>query len=278
MWDELWNEVRARHSSLPPQVREVTVEADFAELPPAARACMKFFDVGVSTPKDWSFCLGWKGRFRLGPDKPWMTVEAVQFDARAPVARFFHMKARMMGVLPVLARDTYVDGKGRMLARVAGLFTVADGKGPAFDTGELVTWLNDAVFFAPTMLLGPSTRWAHVDDSTFDLALTDRGRTVTARVSVDAQGAPVNFETSDRYLNDPSTPQHALVRGRWSTPIDSWRRVGRRVFPARGKAVWRLPAGDFPYVELESIAETVAFDPVPFVGAHTSGGSPSAAP
>ena len=70
MWDELWNEVRARHSSLPPQVREVTVEADFAELPPAARACMKFFDVGVSTPKDWSFCLGWNTRFRGSVGRP----------------------------------------------------------------------------------------------------------------------------------------------------------------------------------------------------------------
>ena len=47
-------------------------------------------------------------------------------------------------------RDAYVHGHGRMHGKLAGLVTVADAAGPENDVSELVTYLNDAVFFAPS--------------------------------------------------------------------------------------------------------------------------------
>ncbi len=80
--------------------------------------------------------------------------------------------------LPVLGRDTYADGRGRMLIRLLDLITVGDGTGEAFDIGELVTYLNDGIMMAPSMLLVPEVRWSEVDAGSFDVALTDHGRTV----------------------------------------------------------------------------------------------------
>jgi hypothetical protein len=261
MWTKLWKECAYR---LPNAASlDVTTEAELTALPPAARTYMDFHGVLAGAPKRWSFCLGWTGRFRMAPDRPWMRIEAVHYDTRLPVARIFHMKWRLNGIVPVLARDTYVDGRGHMLAKLAGLVTVADGRGPEFDAGELVTWLNDAVLFAPSMLLGPSTRYSHVDARTFDVAFTDCARTVTARVSIDDRGAPVDFETTDRYLNDPGDPRHPLVSRRWSTPIEAWRRIGHQPMPTRGKATWHLPDGDFTYAEFEPVLGTLAFDVPP---------------
>jgi len=266
MWTRLRKEISARHVPEHAPPRELVTEAELDGLPPAARSWMSFFRVTPGTPKRWSFRLAWTGRFRTAPNRTWMQIHAVQYDRRLPVARIFHMKALMGHLLPVLARDTYVDGHGRMLAKVAGLVTVADGRGKEFDEGELVTWLNDAVLFAPTMLLGPDTGWWHVDARAFDVAVSDRGCTVRARVFVDEHGAPVDFETTDRYVDDPADPKHLLVRAPWSTPIEGWRWIDRHPFPVHGRAVWHLDRGDFTYAELEPVVASLAFDVPPSTG------------
>jgi hypothetical protein len=241
----------------------LTTDAELEALPSAARALMTFYGVVPGQPKHWSFHLGWRGRFRMAPDLPWMPVEAIQYNTRRPVARFFHMRAWMKHVFPVLARDTYVQGRGRMLGKVADLVTVVDGSGPEFDEGDLVTWLNDCVLLAPSMLLGPYTRCRHVDMTTFDVSFCDYERTVTARVFVDDRGAPMTFETTNRFLNDPNDPKHPLIRCRWTTPIESWQSIEGRTFPHRARATWHLPSGDYTYIELELLASAVAFDVLP---------------
>ena len=100
------------------------------------------------------------------------------------------MRLRVGHLVPMVGHDTYVRGHGRMLGKVFGLITVADGSGEEFDSGELSTYLNDAVLLAPSMLLGPQTTWTGVDDSTFTVALRDAGREVSAQVSLDPRGAP----------------------------------------------------------------------------------------
>jgi hypothetical protein len=263
MWTKLWNEIASRHLFVGAPANELVSEEELADLPSAARTYMSFYGVVSSQPKHWSFCTQWRGRFRLAPDRRWMPIDAVQYDMRSPVVRVFHMKARMNHVLPILARDTYIDGRGHMLGKIADLVTVVNGSGPEFDQGELVTWLNDCVLFAPTMLLGPSTRWSHVDAKSFDVAFSDHARTVRARVLLNERGAPIDFETTDRFLNDPDDPRHPLVRGRWSTPLDSWLRTPAWPFPTRGRAVWHLASGDFPYAEFELLPASLAFDAAP---------------
>jgi hypothetical protein len=262
MWKRLWREIAsARLVPGSPPVELIT-EAELAALPSAARRMMEFRDLRAGVPKTWSLQVGWRGHFRLGPDRPWLKVEAVQFNTRQPIARVFHMRARMKS-LPALARHTYLSGRGRMDVKVCNLVPVADGKGPEFDRGELITWVNDCVLFAPSMLLGTATAWSHVDPRTFDMTFTDQGRSVSARVFVDEAGAPMDFQTTDRFVQDPYDPKHPLVRGRWTTPIDGWRHSHGRPLLVRGRGMWHLPAGEFVYAELEPDPTTVGFDVFP---------------
>ncbi len=73
---------------------------------------------------------------------------------------------------------------------------------------------------APTVLLVPEVRWARVGESSFEVALTNRGRTVTARVFVDQRGVPTDFSTTDRFAADPKDPKK-LLRARW-TDAGGW--------------------------------------------------------
>lgn len=242
-WSTLAREVSALQFD---ERGENVTESELSALPQTVRRFMQFHRVTAGTPRVATLRMRWTGEFRLGRGA-WMPIEAVQLDARSPVARVFHMRARMAHVLPILARDTYVDGHGRMRAKLAGIVTVVDATGPELDCSELVTWLNDAVLFAPTMLTSDRTRFDAVDDRAFDVTFTDAGRTVRARVFVDERGAPVDFETTDRFLEDPDDPKHPTIRARWRTPVRSWVRVGDRTFPHRAEATWMLAGGELTY-------------------------------
>jgi hypothetical protein len=136
---------------------------------------------------------------------------------------------------------------------------VADGSGPEFDLGELVTWLDDAVLLAPGMLLVPAVTWRHVDDDSFDVRLTDHGTTVTARVSVDEYGRVRDFSTSDRFCALPT----GLVRARWTTPVQGWTTSRDRPVPEGGPAIWHLPEGPYEYARARVDARSLEWNVPP---------------
>ena len=239
---------------------ETPVGADELQaLPGPAQRYMRFMNV-VGRPRAWSFRSGFSGRFRPGVDKSWGDCEAWQYNRRAPIARYFRIRMKYLGPLPVVARDTYDEGEGRLEVRLLDFVTVADATGEPFDIGELVTWLNDAVLMAPSMLLGPEVSFEPVDDNAFDLALTDAGHVVRARVFVDGRGAPVDFSTTDRFY----APGHQEpVRTRWTTPVDGWILRGEQPTVSRAQAVWHFPDGPFPYADFVPIPGELVFNVAP---------------
>lgn len=239
----------------PPRVHE----EQLLPLPEPARRFMRFMGV-VGRPKDFTLRIGWTGMFRLHPDKPAVACEAWQYNTGGEIGRVFVMKLRMGGVFPVVGRDLYVHRHGRMLIRPLDLFTVQDAQGPELDQGELVTWLNDAVLFAPSMLLTPAITWGEVDDRSFDLTVHDGDLTAKARVFVDERGAPIDFSTTDRFLEDPYDPQRRRVRCRWTTPVDGFTEVASRPTLTAGRAIWHLPQGPYSYAELRVLPKSVAFN------------------
>ena len=239
----------------------VVTDAELARLPEPAQRYLRFMGA-VGRPRDWSFRLEFAGRFRLKPGQAWMACRTWQYNSRPAIARIFQIRIRMAGVIPVVGRDTYVDGRGRMQVRLLDVLTVVDGRGPEYDLGELVTYLNDGVLIAPSMLLVPAVTWQSVDADCFDIALTDHGRTVTARVTVDNKGAPTDFSTTDRFCVDPDDPKRS-TRTRWTTPVTGWQTVDRRQVPVQGRATWHLPKEDFTYADFRLIPEAVAFNVEP---------------
>jgi hypothetical protein len=251
---ELDEDVASSISAAARPVNPVVGEADIAQLPGAARRYLRFMEV-VGRPRDLWFRAHLRGRFRMRPGQKFMPCECRQYNSGTEIARLFHMRIDFAGIVPMVGRDSYVRGHGRMHGKLLGLVTVADAHGPETDMSELTTYLNDAVMMAPSMLLRPEVGWSEVDDDTFDVALTDAGLTVTARVSLDERGAPRDFSTTDRYAELPGGP----VRAEWTTPIDGWTHAGGRAVPTRGSAVWHLPDGPLTYAEFTFGADAIEY-------------------
>jgi hypothetical protein len=192
-----------------------------------------------------------------------MTAEAWQYDSAIAVARVFVLRVRLAGVLLMTGKDLYVRGHGRMLGKLLGLVTVADGKGDEFDISELTTYLDDdAVFVVLSFLLRPGVSWAEVDAERFDVTLQDAGRSVSGRVLIDERGAPVDFATTDRFADLPKG-----LRAEWRTPVSEWVTINGRPVPGPGRCVWNLAEGEFSYLEGRFDPASVAFN-VPPTGAE----------
>jgi hypothetical protein len=252
--------LRRRTAGLPsgPDGTAPVTDADLAALPGPAQRYLRFTGA-VGRPRDRSLRARWTGSFRLRPGAGWAPFVAQQYNTAPVPGRVYAMRLTLAGVLPMDGVDTYLDGAGRMRGTLLGLVRVADGSGPEFDTSELVTWLNDAVLLAHTMLLEPAVTWTAVDDTAFDVALTDAGRTVTARVTVDDRGRVQDFGTEDRYAALPGGP----TRARWTTPVDGWTTSGERPLPDGGRALWHLPEGPYEYGRARVDPRAVAWNSAP---------------
>jgi hypothetical protein len=251
-------EVGAARLPTEPADGEPVSEDDLEDLPEATQRYLRFMGV-VGRPRDWSFQARFVGRFRLRERLGWMPAEAWQYNSGLEVARIFVMRLRFLGIIGLIGRDTYVDGQGQMLGRLFDLVTIAEGRGEELNIGELTTYLNDAILIAPSMLLNPATIWHEVDDHSFDVTLSDAGRSVTGRVFVDERGAPFDFSTTDRFADLPE----GFTRAEWRTPVDSWVEIGGRQLPGRFGAVWTLPQGQFPYAEGRLAPGSVSFNVPP---------------
>lgn len=239
----------------------IVTESDLAGLPEPAGRYFHFMGV-LGRPRASFFRAHLTGRFRLREGQSFMPAEVWQHNTASPVARIFWMRVTMGGVLPMVARDSYIDGRGHMRGKLLDLVVVADGTGEAFDVGELTTWLNDAVLMAPSMLLAVGAEFTKADGASFIVSVADAGRTVCARVVVRDDGAPVDFHTDDRFMDRPGGP----VRTPWSTPIAGWQQVDGRALPTRGSAVWHQGEGDLVYATLEFEPGSVELNPLPRPG------------
>ena len=258
LFDRLGRETRAARLPAGPGDETPVTEADLAGLPSPARRYLRFMGV-VGRPRDWSFRTRFTGRFRMRPGMGWLPAEAWQYNSAIAVSRVFVMRVRLARVLPMTGRDVYTGGHGHMLGKLLGLIPVASGTGEEFDISELTTYLNDAVMIAPSFLLRPEVTWARVNAESFDVTLSDAGRSVTGRVFLDGQGAPVDFATTDRFAALPGS----LRRAEWRTPVPEWTKIGGRPVPGRFSAVWHLTEGDFSYIEGRLDLARMAFNVPP---------------
>jgi hypothetical protein len=75
---------------------------------------------------------------------------------------------------------------------------------------------------------------------------TDYGKSVTARFIVDEQGRLTNF-IAKRYRGNNG----AYTLETWETPMTEYGMLAGLNLPIRGGALWKLPAGDEPYIDVK---------------------------
>jgi hypothetical protein len=82
--------------------------------------------------------------------------------------------------LPAHVEDSYIAGHGRLIAKVLGLFTVADSQGEGeIARGEFMRYFAESPWYPTALLPSQGVRWEAVDDASASATLVDGPITLT---------------------------------------------------------------------------------------------------
>lgn len=217
-------------------------DAMLASLPLPAQRYFRYAGVvGQQIPR--VIRLAQRGRIRSSAAANWMSFEAVETYSTDLPAFVWRASFPLPLVPTVMGRDEYLGGKGSILIKALSLVPIAEEHGDEMHAAGLMRYLNETMWF-PAALLGANVTIAPRDDNSFQVTLIDRGLTAQAVLYVDGAGRLTNFR-AERY---------ELGSGRmqiWETPISAYGSLNGLQLPTGGVAVWKLPAGDLDYIELE---------------------------
>jgi hypothetical protein len=185
--------------------------ADLAALPaPVARYFA--FALPEWQPRIATARIRSEGEWRLGSDASWSSFDAEQHFTVAPPGFLSDAALRMMPLIPVRVRDSYIAGRGQMLGRLGGVATVvSEGGTPDMAESVLARWLGEAAWFPTAFLPGEGLTREPVDDSTARATLTDGA----VRVGGDLHFAPTGETTGMTAM------RYGDVGGRCASP---WQR------------------------------------------------------
>jgi hypothetical protein len=227
----------------------VVTEAMLQDLPAPIQRYLRHAGV-VGKPIVRTVRLQQEGKFRTGVDQPWMRIRANEYYTVDKPGFIWDATFYQNGLPLLRVRDSYRDGRGHILGKVGGLFTMLEDKGEGVDQGTLMRYLQEMTWF-PSAFLRDNITFAPIDDESAQVTLTDQGRQVTGTMYIDAEGNFVNF-VGQRYRNIEDG------YGTWTTPIDTYGDYAGLQLPASGRGVWRLPEGDLEYIDVA--ATKIEFD------------------
>lgn len=238
----------------PEQEQAVITEEMLEELPPPVQRYLRYSSI-VGRPRVHAVRLRQTGRFRQTPDAFWMAFRAEQYYTVHPPGFIWTVNFPVLGLPFLSGRDRYQDGAGNMQIKVGSVFTVADESGKDMDQGTMMRYLNEIMWF-PTAYLSDGIHFSPIDAHSAHVTFTDRGRSAGATLHFDDEGKLTNFVARRYYSGTQSYQQ-------WETPIMEYGEYGGLRLPRRGQGVWKLPEGDYAYIDL--VIDEIEYDrPEPY--------------
>lgn len=148
--------------------------------------------------------------------------------------------------LPAHVEDSYIAGHGRLIAKMFGLFTVADSQGEGeIARGEFMRYFAESPWYPTALLPSQGVRWQPVDDASAHATIVDGPITLTllfrfndagliASVRAEARGAGVGKDG-------------VMVMLPWDCALSNYQAQGGMMIPMTGEAAWVRPEGRKAY-------------------------------
>lgn len=194
------------------------------------------------------------GEMRTAIDGNWMPVSAEQwFNAERPGFVWLAEVSAAPG-FHIAGRDTFVNGKGRMLIKGMSVYPMADSTGPEIDQGAMVRFLAE-ILWMPSAALRDYIQWSATDAAGATATMTDGETAVSAVFVFDTNGDPANV-TAQRYF----AREGGATLETWHITIDpeSYRSIQGIRVPCNATVSWKLPLGDFEWYRVT--VDHVAFN------------------
>lgn len=228
----------------------VTAESINA-LPQIVQRWMRRADVvGKTTPN--KLIVHQRGTLRTAPESRWLPFEATEYFTANPPGFVWIATIHAASFMKIGGRDTYRNGHGNMVIKPLYLFNAADAKGKEIDQGTLVRFLAEMAWF-PQAAVSPYLQWQSMSESQARVTMEYGGISGSGIYSFNADGDVIGFEAR-RYGDFGGIYR----KERWSVKTTSFADLGGTRIGNKNQVTWRLPEGDFHWLNMEVIAIAAA--------------------
>lgn len=186
--------------------------------------------------------LRFTGQFAARPNA-WSPFTAEQHINAQQPGFVWDARIAMMPVVPVLVRDSYVNGEGAMRATAGGLVPFVNQKGtPEMAAASLQRFLAEAVWVPTALLPRVGLTWSGINDTNACVTLTDGATTVSMNVHFGRLGE-IETVSAMRYRDVNGKP----VLTPWVGEHRDYAPTDGMMIPTSGEVAWVLPDGRLPY-------------------------------
>jgi hypothetical protein len=148
--------------------------------------------------------------------------------------------------VPAHVEDSYVAGEGRLIAKLLGLFTVAESHGDGeIARGEFMRYFAESPWYPTALLPSQGVRWEAVDDDSANATLIDGPIVLTLLFRFNAAGliASVRAEARGTGLGDDGVMRMLP----WDCRLSDYQPQDGMLIPMAGEAAWVRPEGRRAY-------------------------------
>lgn len=179
---------------------------------------------------------------RMAPDQPFIEISARQWLGTRTPSIVWTATGTMFGFAPISAIDAYLAGEGEFEVRLAGALPVANVRGAAAATGELLRALSELPVHPDAILNMSALTWRELDERRIEVSANSNYGTATGIFIFDDNGDITGFE-ADR----PDASGAEIVERPWRGTYGEYKQMGDYRIPTYGEAAWLCDDGPFVY-------------------------------
>ena len=146
--------------------------------------------------------------------------------------------------VPACVVDSYVAGQGHLIAKLLGLFTVADAHGGGeLARGEFMRYFAESPWYPTALLPSQGVRWQAVDDGSSNASLVEGPIKLTLRFKFNAAGLISAVRAESRGAGVGKD----MVMLPWDCSFSDYQPQDGMLLPMTGEAAWMRPEGRKAY-------------------------------
>jgi len=185
-----------------------------------------------------------RGEFRVGGDNssPWRSFTATQHYSINPPGFIWDAEIDFFPLVPVRVVDRYKNGEGSLQGKLLSAINVADAKpSPEMNSGELLRYLGEAVWFPTALLPDQGVQWESIDNNTARATIEDQGIQASALFHFNEENEVVKIHAEKRYRQEDNSSKP------WTGYFEDYEKRNGILIPLKGEVGWDLEEGYLSY-------------------------------
>ena len=149
-------------------------------------------------------------------------------------------QVNMLPGIPARVEDSYIAGQGQLIAKLLGLFTVAEARGGGeLARGEFMRYFAEAAWYPTALLPSQGVRWQAVDDASANATIVDGPIILTLLFRFNDAGLITSVHAESRGAGVGED----MVMLPWDCGFSDYQPQDGMLIPMRGEAAWLRPDG-----------------------------------